>query len=87
MTCTSVAIKIVICAAVSLLVVKFATDQQRVDWHSKKLPQPQPEGCSDILLGPEMRSDWPNWRIFADELAKEIQAADEQEARHQLCCS
>ena len=77
MSCLSVAIKVVICAALSLIVVKLAIDQQRVDWHSKKLIHT--EKCSDIVLGPEMRLDWPNWRIFADQLAQETQAADEKE--------
>lgn len=84
MSCLSVAIKVVICAALSLIVVKLALDQQRIDWHSKRLPQP--EKCADIVLGPEMRLDWPNWRIFADQLAKETQAADEKEASLQHQC-
>lgn len=78
MSCLSIAIKVVICAAISLIVVKLALDQQRVDWHSKKLTPT--ERCSDIVLGPEMRLDWPNWRIFADQLAQETKAADEKEA-------
>ena len=78
MSCLTVAIKVVICAALSLIVVKLAIDQQRVDWHSKKFIHT--EKCTDVVLGPEMRLDWPNWRIFADQLAQETQAADEKEA-------
>ncbi len=84
MTCLSVAIKVVICAALSLIVVKLALDQQRIEWHSKKLPQP--EKCADIVLGPEMRMDWPNWRIFADQLAQETAAADQKEASFWISC-
>lgn len=80
MTCTSVAIKVVICAAISLLVVKLAIDQQRVSWHAKRMHSMQPDKCPDVLLVPDMRSDWPNWRIFADQLVKEVQQADEEEA-------
>lgn len=78
MTCISVAIKIVVCAAISLLVVKLAVDQQRVAWHSKRLLQP--EKCSDILIEAGMNADNPNWRIFADQLVKELEEADEHEA-------
>lgn len=80
MTCISVAIKVVICAAISLLVVKLAIDQQRVAWHAKQLHLQQPEKCADILLGPDMRLDWPNWRIYADQLAEEVKIADKEKA-------
>lgn len=77
MACIAVSIKILICMVLAVIVVKLGMDQHKVEWHSRRLPQP--ERCSDIVLGPEVRSDWPNWQGFADELTMEVQQADEEQ--------
>ena len=79
MTCIVLGIKIVICAALALILVKLGLDQHKIEWHSKQLPQNMTERCADILLGPEVRLDWPNWQTFADELASEVHKADGEE--------
>ena len=87
MPCTSMAVKIVICAAITLLVVKLAVDQQRAEWRTKRLHMKQLERCSDILLQPDMRSDWPNWQTFADQLAQEIKTAEEDQVNYVWLCA
>lgn len=84
----STGVRVVICAALSILLVKIVSDRQQIRWHPKKLPRPespQQQTCPGVVLGPEPRLDWPNWMPFADVLAQEVAEADEGEASPDIC--
>lgn len=75
----SLGVRIVLCAALSVLLIKLVSDRQQLRWHAKWLHGPDAEKCPDLLMGPEPRLDWPQWEPFAELLAEEVEEADKSE--------
>ena len=76
----STGVRVVLCAAISILLIKVVSDRQQIRWHPKRLPRPEQQSCPGVVLGPEPRLDWPNWVPYADALAEEVAEAEEDEA-------
>jgi hypothetical protein len=77
--------KVVLCAAVSLFVLKLASDQQQARWRAKQMPQdtdPEIVVCPDVLSGPDMHLEWPDWKPYAELQSEEVALADKKNVSH-----